>query len=100
MATVYNTVNTLAKSGLIQSLPFPDGARYDANPDPHANLVCVQCQRIIDAVDNDAIVSRLREELTGRNGFQVISQRLDFYGYCPDCAAAQTQQASRHEQSA
>jgi Fur family peroxide stress response transcriptional regulator len=92
MATVYNTVNTLAKSGLIQLLSFPDGARYDANPAPHANLVCVQCHQIIDAVDDADIVGRLREEFTAKNGFQVISQRVDFYGLCPDCAARQPQQ--------
>lgn len=87
MGTVYNTVNTLAKSGFIQPLPFPDGTRYDTNPAPHANLVCIQCHSILDAPDEDGTVRRLREEVVRRSGFRIISQRVDFYGLCPNCAA-------------
>jgi Fur family peroxide stress response transcriptional regulator len=87
LSTVYNTVNTLAKSGLIQLLSFPGGARYDANPLPHVNLVCVQCQRITDVSDDRHTVDQLREAVTEREGFHVISQRVDFYGLCPQCAA-------------
>ena len=80
MATVYNTVNTLAKSGFIQLLSFPDGARYDANPTPHANLVCIRCQTIIDAPDIDDTVGRLREHVTAGNGFRVCHDRAA-YGF-------------------
>lgn len=88
MSTVYNTVNILAKSGFIQPLSFADGTRYDANPSPHANLVCLQCGSITDALDTDDVMSRLREQITTHSGFQVISQRVDFYGLCPQCTAA------------
>ncbi len=87
MGPVYNTINILAKSGLIQPLPFPDGTRYDTNPSAHANLVCLKCGSIEDAPDEDGIVSRLRERMVSRSGFRVISQRVDFYGLCPRCAA-------------
>jgi Fur family transcriptional regulator, peroxide stress response regulator len=87
MATVYNTVNTLAKRGLIQLLSFPGGARYDANPLPHVNLVCVRCQRITDGSAESHAVEQLRDAVADRDGFQVISQRIDFYGVCPQCAA-------------
>lgn len=91
MGTVYNTVNTLTKSGFIQSLPFPNGTRYDTNPAPHANLVCIQCGSIVDEPDEDGAVARLREKVAQCSGFQVISQRVDFYGLCPNCAASRGQ---------
>ena len=86
MSTVYNTIHVLAKGGFIQPLSFPDGTRYDANPSPHANLVCVQCRAIVDAMDDEGWVGRLREQVTGKGGFQVMSQRVDFYGVCTSCA--------------
>lgn len=84
MGTVYNTINTLARHGVISPLPFAESTRYDANVSSHANLVCVRCGSISDAVD-DGIVSRLREHVTAPSGFQVLSQRVDLYGVCPSC---------------
>ncbi len=86
MGTVYNTINTLAKRGFIQPLPFPNGARFDGNPLPHANLVCIQCGSITDAPSDQGALNRLRERAIRSNRFQVISQRLDLYGVCARCA--------------
>lgn len=86
IATVYNTINTLAKSGFVHLLSFPDRTRYDANPSPHANLVCVRCGSIVDAHDGDGTISRMRKRVANQRGFRVISQRVDFYGLCPRCA--------------
>ncbi len=91
MGTVYNTINTLAKSGLIQPLPFPDGSRYDTNQSAHVNLVCIECGSIVDVPDEGGVVKRLRKRVVSKSGFRVISQRVDFYGLCPRCAP----QASR-----
>lgn len=95
MGTVYNTMNTLAENGFIQPLPFANGTRYDANPELHANLVCVQCGSIIDAYDDEGVMNRLRQKVAAENSFQVISQRLDFYGLCPRCAARPARKAKR-----
>ena len=87
MSTIYNTINVLAQRGVIQPLSFPAATRYDANRLPHANLVCVQCRAIIDAADEEGWVSRLREQVISNSGFEVMWQRVDFYGLCPRCAA-------------
>ncbi len=87
MATVYNTINVLAKSGFVHPLPFPERTRYDANPSCHANLVCVRCGSIEDSSCDDGTMERLADGLAGKRGFQVHSQRLDFYGLCSGCAA-------------
>lgn len=86
LGTIYNTIGMLIRSGLIQSLSFGEATRYDANPAPHANLVCVRCGAITDAPD-DGGVTNLRENLCARLGFQPVSQRVDIYGICAQCAA-------------
>lgn len=86
LATVYNAVKALVRSGVTQPLPSPNGTRYDGQLSPHANLVCIQCGSIVDEFDEEGIVSRLREQAVSRNGFRVISQWVDFYGLCPQCA--------------
>jgi Fur family peroxide stress response transcriptional regulator len=87
MGTVYNTLDALAKGGFVQPLPFPQGTRYDANPEPHANLLCRQCGAIVDVPDVDGTVQRLRETVARAAHFRVESQRIDFYGVCAKCAA-------------
>ncbi len=87
LATIYNTIGVLIECGFIQSLSFGEATRYDANPAPHANLVCVRCGAITDAPD-DAGVTNLRESLCARAGFRPVSQRVDIYGICARCAAA------------
>src|SRR5882762_1805413 len=46
LATVYATLNTMSRCGLVKPLPFADAVRFDANVEPHANLICTRCGRI------------------------------------------------------
>lgn len=87
LGTIYNTIGILINSGFIQSLSFAGATRYDANPVPHANLACVRCGAITDAPDEGGGLTSLREKLCSRFGFQPVSQRVDFYGVCTNCAA-------------
>ncbi len=87
MGTVYNTLDALAKGGFVQPLPFPQGTRYDANPEPHTNLICLCCGSIVDVPDMDGTIQRLREAIARTTRFRVESQRVDFYGLCARCAA-------------
>lgn len=85
LATIYNTVSVLEEKGFVQPLMFANGTRYETNLMSHANLVCVECGRIVDAADEEGAVTRLREKVTRNCGFEVIGQRVDFYGTCADC---------------
>ncbi len=87
-ATVYNTIRTLERAGLVQTLSFPAGNRYDANLAPHANLVCVECGSVEDADVEGAGIRRLRDRIVRKTAFQVRSQRVDFYGVCVKCETA------------
>ena len=89
LGTIYNTMNVLTERGFIQPLIFADGTRYDTNLLSHANLVCLDCGRIVNADDEEGAVMRLREQVTTNSGFRLVGQRLDFYGICPDCLPKQ-----------
>ena len=88
-ATVYNTLRVLSEKGLVQPLHFRHGTRYDGNPHPHANLVCVECGSIVDAdIDPDDAMANLSNALASASGFRVMGQRLDLYGLCSRCSPA------------
>ena len=87
LATVYSTLAVLQKKGLVQELPFQKLSRYDANLEPHANLVCVSCGSVVDSEIGQDQISRLRRELADQAEFEIASQRVDFYGWCTQCAA-------------
>lgn len=87
-ATVYKTLNLLKALGEVLELGFSDDDnRYDGSrPYPHAHLICIRCHKIIDS--DTSVASNLVEEVSQRLGFQLVSHRLDFYGLCPECRAA------------
>ena len=96
LATIYSTLGVLQKSGLIQELPFQRMSRYEPNMEPHVNLVCIQCENVIDAdtrVDIQEIVVGLRNSIASNSEFEVAGQRVDFYGLCSGCAANPSDQA-------
>ena len=91
LATIYSTLGVLQKSGLIQELPFQKMSRYEPNMEPHVNLVCIECENVIDADTNpdvEDVVVGLRKQITDKSDFEVAWQRVDFYGLCPRCAVA------------
>ncbi len=83
--TIYNTLNTLVQRGFVQALAFPGGVRYDTNLTSHVNLVCIECGSILDALGYEDRIDRLRQELSTNIRFDIVSQRLDFYGRCARC---------------
>ena len=88
LATIYSTLRVLERSGLIQELPFERMSRFDANTDPHINLVCIKCENVMDADVGQDVVVRLRNRISSQTEFEVAWQRVDFYGWCLRCTAA------------
>ena len=87
LATVYKTINMLKEEGEVLELGFAnESSRYDGSkPYPHPHLICVRCQRIIDPeIDQFDGLSR---ELAQKYGYQILNQRVDFFGVCPVCQA-------------
>lgn len=81
-ATVYNTLNTLAKAGAVREITIdPHRKHYDPDTSGHHHLICVSCGRIFDVPEGISV------ELPGdmAEDFIVIGSHIEFYGYCPPC---------------
>ena len=85
LATVYNTLATLARHGLIRAIDF-DGTdnRYDTNPRPHINLHCTVCDAIVD-LDRELPVTTA--EILEATGFETTVCRIEYRGRCAVCRA-------------
>ena len=87
IATVYSTLTLLEQAGIVRELPFQRQSRYDANLEPHANLVCLGCGTVVDADMGQETVAELGKLVAEESDFEVASQRVDFYGWCSGCGA-------------
>jgi Fur family peroxide stress response transcriptional regulator len=83
--TIYNTLNRLVECGFVRALAFPGGARYDANLTSHINMVCTACGAIFDILGHEDEIRLLKRELSRASNFDIVSERLDFYGTCIEC---------------
>jgi Ferric uptake regulator family. len=85
LATVYKTLDLLSHIGLIQELNVgEDSFRYDANVEPHPHIICLKCKKVED-VENH-FTEELKEIISKKTNYKVVSQQLYFYGYCPECS--------------
>jgi Fur family peroxide stress response transcriptional regulator len=87
LMTVYNTLNTLAELGAIQVLgqAGDDTVHYDADTEPHINLICIDCQKIEDYPS--PYIRNLEQAIDAGSGFRIQGARVVFYGLCPECQA-------------
>ena len=85
LATVYNTMEFLKGQGMVVELSIdPAKKRFDPNTGPHHHLICIYCKNIVDVFIDFPI--QLSEE--EKYGFEILGNRVDFYGICGKCAAA------------
>lgn len=90
IATVYRTLELLARMKLVQRLDMgTDPARYEpalpGGDHHHHHLVCEQCSEVtaFDDPDLERAIDRLARELDYRVGDHDVVLR----GLCPECAA-------------
>lgn len=88
LATVYNTLETLAAAGLIQDIgeAGDNTSHYDADPTPHVNVICTRCHRIDDYASSSlkGVAERVGKDL----GYELRGARIAYYGLCPKCQRA------------
>lgn len=85
LATVYNTLETLVKRGLIKVMDYQYvDNRHETNLDPHINLICTVCGKIQDFGEGLSIP---KESVKKELGFEVQEYRMEYYGICADCMA-------------
>jgi Fur family peroxide stress response transcriptional regulator len=94
LATIYKTLTVLKEMGQVIEISF--GSDKDSHfdglePTPHPHLICIRCEKIVDAELDDAqhlIESDLVKVIGERTGYQVTNHRFDIYGLCPTCQTA------------
>ena len=91
-ATVYNTLDALARAGLAGTVRLPgkrgDAARFDPNTDPHHHAVCDACGSVLDIAagtlaPTPGTTKRLRRAAPG---FSVRTVERIYRGLCSQCA--------------
>jgi Fur family peroxide stress response transcriptional regulator len=81
-ATVYNTLAALRDKGKVRELTCdPDKKRYDPDTEQHNHLICDSCSRVVDV----PIAFDLRLPPGLKNDFTVMSNHVEFHGFCSQC---------------
>lgn len=85
LTTVYNTLETLVELGVVNPLSHfgEDPTRYDANTSPHAHLLCIKCNRLIDF--SSRYVQSLDKEVIEKSGYKILGAYLLYHGICDKC---------------
>jgi Fur family peroxide stress response transcriptional regulator len=84
LSTVYATLGELSRRGIIKTLQFDQMEnRYEGNIEEHINLICKGCGKIVDFKAPVAVDPAM---ITKKTGFRMLDSRLEYYGYCRDCA--------------
>lgn len=81
-ATVYNTLNALARAGTLREITIDPGRkRYDPDTSAHHHLICISCKTIVDVPD------RLSVDLPKgiAPDFTLLGSHVEFYAYCAAC---------------
>ena len=83
MATVYNCLDALVKSGLVREVNLDRSAmRYCPNMQDHCHFYCDECGRVYD-IDFTPEAPELDLEMP--KGFQATGYEVSIHGACPKC---------------
>ncbi len=87
-ATVYNTLDALARAGLSGTVRLGQAARFDPNTSPHHHAVCDACGAVVDvAASTLAPSARAVAEVVKRApGFEVRAVERVYRGLCSHCS--------------
>lgn len=89
-ATVYRTLDVLARGGFVESLDTGRGElvyEHVLGHDHHDHLVCEGCGRIEEF--HDERIEALQEEAARKKGFLLTGHLLRLTGLCKSCAREQ-----------
>jgi Fur family ferric uptake transcriptional regulator len=84
-ASVYRALQWLKQNGIVAQTDLGTGAAVYSliGSHPHHHLVCLNCERIIDAPDN--LFDDLRELLLREYDFQARIDHFAIFGTCKRC---------------
>ena len=85
LGTVYRNLDVLAKQGVIKKLDIHGTQmRFDANPEFHFHVRCLNCGAVGDVSMNDPL--SVKDMVQHGSGYDIREIRLEFLGYCPKCS--------------
>jgi len=86
-STIYRTIKLLQEFGVIREVIKQNNRtiyEFVAGKSHHDHLVCVECGKIIEFVDED--IEKLQDEVCSQYGFYPLNHRLEIFGICSECA--------------
>ena len=94
-ATVFRTLDVLEALGAIERLDLPGGehAYVGCEPAHHHHVVCSRCGRTSEIRDAD--LRRVVDDVARETGYRIDDHRLELFGLCPACLAAQPAPVAR-----
>lgn len=85
-ASIYRTIPLLIESGLVQEVFFEDGHLHYEHihgREHHCHLHCLNCRKIVEFQDRH--LESIEKRLGRKFNFDIISHKLEVYGYCEEC---------------
>ncbi len=84
LATVYRTLASLARAGVIDTFTQDGEQAYRlCGQKHHHHLVCESCG-IVEEIESKEVETWIAR-VTRRRGFTVTGHTADIYGFCADC---------------
>lgn len=93
--TVYRTLKLLKEGGLVDELDLMhyqgDQHFYETRAkQEHAHIICLRCGKVEEFFGEP--LQRLRRQVEGTFGFQVLIARTEIGGYCSHCQVLRAQE--------
>lgn len=85
LSTVYRTLQTLKKLGLIEEVHFDETHHhYEIKPPTeHHHLVCLGCGRVVEF--QYPLARRVKRKVAEAKDFEITGSEVRMTGYCPRC---------------
>lgn len=89
-ATVFRTMTVLEKLGFVHKVNLQRSCSYFELQDPgkhYDHIVCRECGKVV-LLDVPCPLGEAEKLIADRYGFANLTHSLEFFGRCPECAAA------------
>jgi len=84
-ATVYNTLDALAKLGLVGMVRLGSAVRFDPNTSSHHHAVCDRCGKVVDLPAPD-VSKKDVARAAAQSGFDIRAEERTYRGLCRPCS--------------
>lgn len=87
-ATIFRALELFTELNAVERVDLPSGdhAYVECEPVHHHHVICSQCGRTTEV--GACGMPAIAREIGRRTGFRIQSHRLELFGICPDCQAA------------